>query len=395
MRIAYLVHDINDPAVHRRVRMLRAGGADVALLGFSRGAAAPPDATSPTVFGHTEDARLFQRSVAVGIAALKMPRWQAALAGADVIMARQLETLLLAALARRLTGSTAPLVYECLDIHSLMLSGGPVGRLMRMLEGGLLRDCDSVMVSSQRFIDEYFAPVHHTLPRVELVENKVLEMEIAGTGGYAAQRAVPRPHGPPWRIGWYGIVRCRRSLHLLAGLVRSLPGLVEVTIRGRVARNVLPDFDEVVAATPGLTFDGPYNRASDLPELYTAPHFFWAMDFYEAGGNSDWLLPNRLYEGGLYGAVPLALRGVETGRWLAARGGGILLDEELEVSLRHFFSSLDSDAFEAAQQAMARIPVQAFLHDRADCASLATRLLFGNAASSNAASLQDQGGAEP
>jgi hypothetical protein len=394
MRVAYLVHDINDPAVHRRIRMLRAGGAEVTLLGFSRGIASKPEGTDPFVLGHTEDARLFQRSVAVGIAALKMPRWQAALAGADVIMARQLETLVLAALVRRLTGSTAPLVYECLDIHSLMLSGGPVGRVMRALEGGLLRDCSSLMVSSQRFIEKYFAPVHRALPRVELVENKVLELELSDTGGYAAQRAMARPQAPPWRIGWYGIVRCRRSLQLLAGLARSLPGLVEVSIRGRVARNVQPEFDDLVAATPGLSFDGPYNRATDLAELYTAPHFFWAMDFYEAGGNSDWLLPNRLYEGGLYGAVPLALRSVETGRWLAAHGAGILLDEELEVSLRSFFQALDSDGFKAAQQAMAAIPVGAFLHDRADCASLATRLLFGNAGSTNAASTLVPGGAE-
>jgi succinoglycan biosynthesis protein ExoL len=394
MRIAYLVHDINDPAVHRRIRMLHAGGAQVALLGFSRGPAVAPEAMEPVVLGQTTDARLFQRSIAVGRAALAMPRWQSALADADVIMARQLETLVLAAMARRITGSTAKLVYECLDIHRLMLSPGLIGRLMRALESGLLRDCDSIMVSSQRFIDAYFTPAHRSMPRVELVENKVLEMELDGSGGYGAQRAQLRPPAPPWRIGWYGVLRCRRSLHLLAGLVRSLPGLVEVTIRGKVARTVMPDFDEVVAATPGLSFDGPYNRSHDLPELYTTPHFFWAIDFYEAGGNSDWLLPNRLYEGGLFGAVPLALRRVETGSWLAAHGAGVLLDEELEVSLRQFFAGLDSDGFAAARQAMEMIPVSAFLHDRADCASLATRLLFGNAAPSPTSPTLDQGGAE-
>ena len=394
MRVAYLVHDLNDPAVQRRIRMLKSGGAEIALLGFSRGAVAQQYASEPLVFGYTQDARLFQRTLAVGRAALTMPRWQSALADADVIMARQLETLLLAAMARRMTGSNAPLVYECLDIHRLMLSPGLVGRLMRAIEAGLLRACDSIMVSSPRFVDEYFSTVHGAMPRIELVENKVLASELAESGSWQDANPDGRLPGPPWRIGWYGVIRCRRSLHLLANLARRLPGLVEVTIRGKVARNVLPDFDDVVAATPGLTFDGPYNRARDLRQLYTAPHFFWAIDFYEEGGNSAWLLPNRLYEGGLFGAVPLALRSVQTGRWLAAHGAGILLGADLKPELETFFTSLGAARFEAASQAMAQIPVGAFLHDQADCASLATRLLFGGAAPSIAPLSLEREGAE-
>ena len=34
LRILYLVHDLNDPSVRRRVLMLAAGGAEVVLAGF-------------------------------------------------------------------------------------------------------------------------------------------------------------------------------------------------------------------------------------------------------------------------------------------------------------------------------------------------------------------------
>jgi len=382
MRIAYFVHDINDPAVARRIQMLTDGGASVALLGFSRGKVTSLEANQPVVLGYTADGRMVQRAVAVGRAALKMPRWQSVLADADVIVARQLETLILAATARKLSGSHAPLIYECLDIHRLMLAPGVVGRLLRGLEAGLLRRCDALMVSSPRFVAEYFAPTHRSLPRIELVENKVLLADLAECGGVPAHRlsdgAGPAP-GPPWRIGWYGMIRCERSLRLLSDLVRALPGQVEVTMRGRVARDVVPDFDAVVAGSPGLSFDGPYDRSRDLPELYNAPHFFWAMNFFDPGPISDWLLPNRLYEGGLFGTVPLALRTAETGRWLDAYHAGILLDEPLETSLPAFFAGLDRDRFDAARRAIAAIPVTAFLHDQADCAALTSRLLFGGA----------------
>ena len=130
------------------------------------------------------------------------------------------------------------------------------------------------------------------------------------------------PAGPPWRIGWYGVIRCRKSLELLAALDHQLPGQVKVEIRGRPSLNVIPDFDALVAATPGLRFLGPYDRRRDLAPMYRGVHFAWAIDYYEAGANPDWLLPNRLYEGSLRGAVPIALARTETGRWLAGRQAG-------------------------------------------------------------------------
>jgi hypothetical protein len=177
--------------------------------------------------------------------------------------------------------------------------------------------------------------------------------------------------GPPWRIGWFGVIRCRRSLQLLANLVTALPGVVEVIIRGRPRRNVIPDFDQMVATTPGLSFLGEYDRHTELAALYGDVHFAWAVDFYEAGRNSDWLLPNRLYEGMLYGAVPLVVASVETGRWLAVRQCGVRLedtcDQSLERSLLEFFGGLDSTRYAIARTALARVPLSDLLDDKAAC----------------------------
>ena len=52
MKLVYFVHDLNDPAVHRRVRMFHAAGAAVSLVGFYRGD--PPaevDGTVPLALG--------------------------------------------------------------------------------------------------------------------------------------------------------------------------------------------------------------------------------------------------------------------------------------------------------------------------------------------------------
>jgi len=142
---------------------------------------------------------------------------------------------------------------------------------------------------------------------------------------------------------------------------------VEVVIRGRPARTAIADFDRVVAAHPGISFLGPYDRRVDLAAIYGDVHFSWTMDFFEAGGNSEWLLPNRLYEGGLYGVVALATGRVETGRWLQKKNVGVILTDPLDAALASYFASLDQDGYRAARAAVGRLPPAALLDQEGDC----------------------------
>ena len=375
MRIGYFVHDLADAAVHRRVRMMRSF-ADVTLLGFRRSEkpVSEVEGLETIDLGCTMDAQLGQRTIAVLRAAASSGRWQGSLAGCTIFVARQLEMLALAALTRRRIAPQAPLVFECLDIHRLMLTRQPISTALRTLEGHLLRSCSMLIVSSPAFLTNHFARYRSMLPPRLLLENKVMEQDVRPgvlerIEGLRATGPVP---GPPWRIGWFGVIRCLRSLQLLANLVSRLPGVVEVVIRGRPKRNVIPDFDTVVATTPGLSFLGEYDRHTELAEIYGDVHFAWAADFYEAGRNSDWLLPNRLYEGTLYGAVPLALGSVETGHWLQDRQCGVRLEDTrdhcLEQSLFEYFSGLNAVGYAAARTALARVPLSDLLDNDAACA---------------------------
>jgi succinoglycan biosynthesis protein ExoL len=384
VRLAYFVHDLQDAAVARRIRMLRTGGLrDIALLGFRRTAEPPAlvEGIVPIDLGRTADGRFVQRGLAVARAAARIGAVRAAVSGAQLLLARQLEMLALASLARRRFAPTAGLAYECLDVHRLMVSPGLPGHALRALEGRLLQGCGLLLTSSPAFLDAHFCRAHARLPPVRIVENKVLETELAaGTPPRALPPGPPPgpplgpPLGPPWRIGWFGVIRCARSLELLAALARRLPGQVEVVIRGRPARDAVPGFDAIVARTPGLSFLGPYDRAAELGRIYADVHLTWAMDFYEAGANSDWLLPNRLYEGGLHHAVPIAHAGVETGRWLAARGAGLLLAGPLEETLPALLAGLTPEAYAQARAASARLPRGDLVADGQECAALAAAL---------------------
>jgi succinoglycan biosynthesis protein ExoL len=370
-KIAYFVHDLSDPAVHRRVRMLSAGGAIVAPIGFRRTAEPLPSVEGVPVvdLGRTTDGRLAKRIFEVARILANFGALAETVRGANVFLARNIEMLVLAIRAKRRYAPEATVVYECLDIHRMQLSKGLGGTLLRKLESRLWREVAFLLTSSPAFVRNYFAPRHFPSP-IRLVENKVLLLGEESTG---FSRAAP---GPPWRIGWFGIIRCRKSLEILSSLARVADGAVEIIIRGRPTLAVFEEkFEILIADLPHVHFLGPYRNPVDLPEIYSEVHFNWAVDFYETAQNSQWLLPNRIYEGSLYGAVPIALDHVETGRWLAKHGAGVLLGEPIDQGLLDFFRGLDGKTYSRFAGVIDSLPRSLLADRRSDCQALVKSLL--------------------
>lgn len=371
--IAYLVHDLGDAGVRRRIRMFRAGGARTSLAGFHRDEAPREvDGLTPLPLGQTHDARLLSRALSVArVCAIRIAALRKHFAGADVIVARNLEMLAIAARAVSGMHPRPRLIYECLDIHRLLFGSGVASRALRAMEARLLRQSDLVLTSSPDFASRHFARVP-VCPPVHLVENKVL-----GDDG-PAEPASLRPPGPPWRIGWFGMIRCARSLDMLTALAARHAGAVEIVIRGKPAESAIPDFSERVARAPHVSFGGPYRNPEDLGAIYGGVDFAWTVDFYEEGQNSEWLLPNRLYEGCLHGAVPIALSRTCTGRVLSGLGTGHLLGETPEADLERLFANLRPEAFAADLRRLRAIPRTRWIADEAECRELVALVAQGH-----------------
>jgi succinoglycan biosynthesis protein ExoL len=364
-KIAYLVHDLSDSAIRRRVQMLLAGGAEVSLAGFRRAAfpVAEIEGIRPIDLGRTVDADLGQRVVHLARVLLNFRRYLPAFAGSDAFVARNLEMLLVAIRARALLKGRQPVTYECLDIHRQQISTRLPGRLIRQIESMMLDRSQLLMTSSPAFVTAYFSGLLRSAIRNEIVENKVLDLEGSNASGKGRG---DRP-GPPWVIGWFGQVRCRRSFEILRNISNRFAGDVRIVTAGRPAAAVFENFETLVSESPHFSFLGPYRNPEDLAVLYDRVHFSWTIDYFETGTNSRWLLPNRLYESGLYGAVPIALRDVETGHWLAQRKLGVLLSDPIEQSLFEFFQSLTAGTYIERAAAVAEAPRSTWAHDVTDC----------------------------
>ncbi len=384
--VLYLAHDVADPAIRRRTLTLEAGGAKVTVAGFRRGADTAC-ANGVIELGVTKDGKFAQRISAVGKAAMVLGSKLRGTGRPGIIIARNLEMLALANRANTIFGGDIPIVYECLDIHRLLLRKDFAGRTLRAAEQYLGRNVSLLVTSSPAFIENYFRPISQLKAPTLLLENKVIDLG----GATAAKPALPRPPEPgaPWKIGWFGALRCRKSLKFLAEFSRAMDGKFEIVLRGRPAYSEFDDFDGFVKNEPFMTFHGAYRNPEDLAAIYHEVHFSWGIDFFEEGLNSSWLLPNRLYEGCLYGAVPIAMRGTETARFLSAKHIGLLLDRAESGVLARLLGDMTSARYLAEFDRVVGTGSENWIFDKGDCQRLVHRLTALRANDAHSATLQE------
>ena len=287
--------------------------------------------------GRTYDGAMGQRLSSIVKAFPRLRPHYDELRQADIWVARNLDMLILAYLTHRVSRSRALLVYECLDIHHLMTRRDLVGRAMRAIERRLIKASERVIVSSPGFIREYFDVHHRNHYRASIIENRL------PPGSVPEGRPAPgriKSDGEPIVIGWFGNLRCLRSMHLLRSLAQRLPDQVQVVLYGVPSLVDIPDFDSQVRDLPNLVYRGRYRYPNDLADIYGQLDLIWAGDFHDANFNSRWLLPNRVYEGGYFGVPPVAPADSETGRWVESRSSGWLVDDPLDDSLFRLVTSL-------------------------------------------------------
>lgn len=338
-RIAFFGHNAQDAAVKRRIGSLQTTGSVVRGYTMRRDAEQPCDWDNVDL-GRTYDGAMWQRLSSIAKAFPKLRGHYEELREADIWVARNLDMLILAAVTHRVSGAQAPLVYECLDIHHLMTRSDFVGSAMRAIERRLIRASERIIVSSPGFIREYFDVHHRDQYRASIIENRLPPGSVPD--GRPAPGAL-KSESEPIVIGWYGNLRCRRSMKLLRTIAQRMPDRVRVLLYGNPSLFDLPNFTELVEDLPNLEYRGKYRYPDDLERIYGELDLIWAGDFHDAQFNSRWLLPNRVYEGGYFGVPPVAPEDSETGRWVRSRSSGWTVANPLEDSLIQLLQSLSHE----------------------------------------------------
>ncbi len=369
--VAFFAHDAHDAAVRRRVQGFRDDGLQVTGFTMRRGDQAHVDWDNVDL-GRTFDAAYLQRIKSISRGARLAAAQRDALARADVIYARNLDMLATAFLARRHAGLKTPIIYEALDVHRLLTRKDVLGLMVRRLEGALLTRTKALVVSSPGFLRNHFEPRHRGRYVPHILENR-----LAAGADYGPRPSRTAVRTGPLQLGWIGMLRCSRSLDLLLKVAHQAGPSVQIHLHGVPALTEIPDFHERIKGAANLTFHGRYRSPEDLARIYADLDVVWAGDFMEAGFNSTWLLPNRIYEGGYYGVPSIAPSGTQTASWIEARGVGFTLPEDLTTTLPALIRNLAANGSPIAvhRKRLLDLPQSTFVAPRGELASLINRAL--------------------
>ncbi|MDA8585466.1 glycosyl transferase [Rhodobacteraceae bacterium] len=321
--------DISESSQIRRIRLMQTAGFDVSSAAMRRdnmNLDFVPD--WPNIeLAQAGNAKMLNRLVAILKSSKTMLAHRSMVRDSDVVWARNFDMLVIAWLCRvasRSSKTRQTFVYECLDIHSLFTRTDWIGRAMRAVERLLLRQIDLLVVSSPGFMQNYFEP-HQGYDRPSaLIENKI------SFRGEAPKRPPARPEKAKTSVpvvGWVGTLRCPASFELLLGLASEMKDTVRIRMAGIVHEHMLTAFRERIQEFENIEFLGAYDYPMGLTEIYRNCDFVWSQDLWQMGANSDWLLPNRIYEASWNGCPSIALETTETGHYIRENEMGFVLSK--------------------------------------------------------------------
>lgn len=383
-KIEVFGYDVAEISQIRRIRAFHALGHDVHSFTMRRENMLTdftPDWSNTHLYV-TENENLLKRAAVVAASIVKTTAHRARLRAADVIIARNMDMLAIAAAARLLAGARhVPLAYECLDIHGALTGTGKKSQAMRAAERLLLREVRMLIVSSPGFMRNYFEPVQGYKGPWALWENKLATGSTLPPRPKAPPQNAPesthaaRPADAPIRLGWVGTIRCAPSLDILTQTASAQGARIEIHIHGVIHHHVLPDFDATISRHQNITFHGAYNYPHDLARIYDNLDLVWSQDLWQSGNNSDWLLPNRIYEASWAGCPSIAVTTTETGHRIAEDSLGWVIDTADAESLITLLQTLSPEDIAARRADLLARPDETFVQTPTDIEDVIQRIL--------------------
>ena len=94
-------------------------------------------------------------------------------------------------------------------------------------------------------------------------------------------------------------------------------------------------------------------------------HLNWCADLYAEDGNSRWLLPNRIYEGGYFAIPAITFEGSETAACVRERRLGYVLPTADIETLANFIETLSAQQYGEMLTSLEATPAENFVDDGA------------------------------
>ena len=208
----------------------------------------------------------------------------------DILYAYGLDTLYIAYRASR--GKKVKIVYEVGDIRKVFAHNNFKGKLFRLLEKHYLNKIDALVITSPKFLTDYFVKIqNYNRNNVFLIENKpdILNSEFS-------VQDIELNNDDKIVIGYFGRIRCERSLEILTGLIEEDKRFT-LKIHGEIPDSYIKKYN--LSTNENIELGTSYESYKDLPKLYSNVDISWiAPPYYgKIVNNQNWAIATRFYEG--------------------------------------------------------------------------------------------------
>lgn len=357
MKITFLLPSASYSLYQTRIGALEKMGVQPNILAFERDSyPGKPWATGYRSLGKLQHESYYRRFVPFAKA---MPVVRAAAKESDAIYAFGLDLLFLGWLATRALDNQMKIIYDVFDIRKVLVGEGWISRSLRWLERCLVRRVDLLVATSEAYITEYYqGMLGLTDFPYQVIENKL------------DARLLPQPpsHTPRdgWddtlRVGYFGVIRCRRSWEILKKAVERGEGRIRLYLRGIFLG--LEDLEEEIGRTAYVHYGGPFVVPDDLPTIYGQVDMVWAA--YPYGGNGignwRWARTHRFYEASFFRRPMFVQAGTQDGRVVESLGLGACLDlSDIENAVESILSIGETE-FSQWKRNLSDLPEEIYIY---------------------------------
>lgn len=227
-------------------------------------------------------------------------------------------------------------VYHIHDIRSILIGNHLLNRFVRFIEGWFLKKVDCLVVSSYAFYENHFQKYYnYPESKVFILENKIdidpthsNNIEFKSVGKYEIIN-----------IGYYGVLRCKRSWDILKKAVKEANGRMVLNVRGVYNQTI--SFLQDVGESQYINYDGPYKGFDDLNHMYQNFDIVWAA--YPFGNNKPgnwlWARTVRFYEACAFNRPVIVQANTQQAIDVANYNIGLVVDmSNIELAVRQILS---------------------------------------------------------
>jgi len=276
--------------------------------------------------------------------------------GMDALICFNLDLLFITWIALLGVRKKPELIYDIGDIRTSLVKKGAVAKALRSIERFLLKRISLLMVTSEAYITEYFEGIQG----MQGVEILMLENKLNRDDTPAPLPSKPNPwsENRPLTIGYFGVLRCRKSLKLLNRIALEGEGKVKVIVRGVYLDT--EDLDELIRENPYMSYEGPYVFPDDLAKIHSEVDLSWLVHAHTRQ-NTMWARIFRFYHACFYSVPMIAQIGSKDGDEVVRYDIGFCVDIENPEEVVRRILNIDPEDFRRWKHNVKQLPGDIYL----------------------------------